>query len=419
MSYRLEILLALLLAAAVGTAVLAAHRTPKAPPVDYRASTFLAGPRGSRALYDVLVQLGRPVQRRRTPLFGLDADTTRQPALLVVLNPLMDLQTGEIEQVVHYVKRGGAVLSAGDGGGILGCAGWQLDPGGWVDDSVSVVAPPSAPDLPKVARVLKRRTRPVGTSLSALVKHLPEGLDPCDSLVAVRSETLLATVKGPPAVLRTWYDGAGSITLASDAGWFTNRLWRDTDVPLVVLPLLASPRGQRGRVVLDEYHQGFGPGDQSVPKLTWNWLRSSPAGWAMLQILAIALVWLAVKAVRFGPALEVIQRRRRSPLEHLEALGAGLESAGGGTDVAVRSIVAGLRRRLSRFGGVRADDKQTQAWLETLELAMRSSRGRATVKRLRHLIYERNGGDARVLAAAQAVEDVWEELHPRTIHKQS
>jgi uncharacterized protein DUF4350 len=411
MSHRLEIGIALLLALAIFIAVWAAHRTPKPPVLDYRTSTLVAGPRGSRAVYDVLVQLGRPVQRRLTPLYNLTADTTRRTAVLVELNPPRWLQDAEMEQLVRYVRRGGAVLSAGNGGGVTACAGWRLEPDGFVGDSVAVEAPGHALDLPEVARVLRpRTTRERDTPrLKELIKR--DEPDPCDSLVAVRAETLLATVKHQPAVLRIWYDGGGSLTLASDAGWFTNQVWRDTDAPVVVLPLLASPRGQPGRVVLDEYHQGFGEDEQSVSRLTWDWLRSSPIGWAMLQILAIALLWLAVMTVRFGPALEVIQRRRRSPLEHLEALGAGLESAGG-TDTAVMRLLAGLRRRLSRTGTVPAENKQMQFWLETLELAMRNPRGRAAVKRLRNLMNEHNGGDARVLAVAQTVEDVWEELHP-------
>jgi hypothetical protein len=93
-------------------------------------------------------------------------------------------------------------------------------------------------------------------------------------------------------------------------------------------------------------------------------------------------------------------------------LGSGLESAGA-TDTAVMRLLAGLRRRLSRTGTVAADNTQVPFWLETLELAMLNPRGRAAVKRLRHLMNERTGGDARVLATAQTVEDVWEELHPR------
>ena len=114
-------------------------------------------------------------------------------------------------------------------------------------------------------------------------------------------------------------------------------------------------------------------------------------------------------ALRFGPARDVVERRRRSPLEHLEALGAGLESAHDDS-TAVQRLVAGLQRRLSvsRSG-------PTEAWLEGLELAMRRPEGRAAVRRLRQLMQERSGTDGdRVLAAAQAVEDVWEELRPRS-----
>jgi len=140
-------------------------------------------------------------------------------------------------------------------------------------------------------------------------------------------------------------------------------------------------------------------------------LRSSPAGWAILQLVAVALVWLAMTAVRFGPALSVIERRRRSPLEHLEALGAGLESAAA-ADTAVQRLALGLRRRLSRTGHLGGGD--VVPWLESLELAMRGPKGRGAVRRLHHLLIARDRDQQRVLLAAQAVEDVWEELRPRT-----
>jgi hypothetical protein len=175
--------------------------------------------------------------------------------------------------------------------------------------------------------------------------------------------------------------------------------------------LLTSSPQRPGRVAWDEYHQGFGErGGQSLAGRTWSWLRDEPAGWAVLQLIAVALVWLAVTAVRFGPARAVIERRRRSPLEHLEALAAGLESATA-ADTAVQRLVAGLRRRLNRSGQLSGGD--VQPWLASLELAMREPRGRAAVRRLRRLIIERNSSGGRVLAAAQAVEDVWEELRPR------
>ena len=106
----------------------------------------------------------------------------------------------------------------------------------------------------------------------------------------------------------------------------------------------------------------------------------------------------------------MIERRRRSPLEHLEALAAGLEGAAG-AETALRLIVSGLRRRLSRSGYIPRGE--TGGWLASLELATPTPRGRAAVRRLQS-VTTHPGGAERVLAAAQAVEDVWQELRPKT-----
>ncbi len=45
---------------------------------------------------------------------------------------------------------------------------------------------------------------------------------------------------------------------------------------------------------------------------------------------------------------------------------------------------------------------------------MRGPAGRGAVRRLHHLLIARDRDQQRVLLAAQAVEDVWEELRPRT-----
>jgi hypothetical protein len=153
---------------------------------------------------------------------------------------------------------------------------------------------------------------------------------------------------------------------------------------------------------------GFGQ-DGSLMGASWGWLVAHPVGWAVLQLAAVALVALAVAAVRFGPARSVIERRRRSPLEHLEALAAGLEAAGG-ADTAVALTVSGLRRRLGRAGLMRPEEQAS--WLAALELALPTAAGRDAVRRLQELIHQ-TGGPGRVLAAAQAVEDVWEELRPQ------
>ena len=73
--------------------------------------------------------------------------------------------------------------------------------------------------------------------------------------------------------------------------------------------------------------------------------------------------------------------------------------------------MAGLRRRLGRTGLLRPDEQQS--WLAALELALPTVRGRDAVRRLQRILTQ-PGGAERALAAAQAAEDVWEELRPAT-----
>ena len=418
MSYRLEIGFALLLAGAIAIALWAANRRPtQESDFDQRASTYLSGPTGSKGLNEVLSRLGRPVERRRTSLLNLATERAHRPAILVLLDPGIPLQDAELEQVVRYVRDGGAVLATGDGAGVTRCSGWRTQQAGISSDSMDVRSPEMGLHLPWTQRVLTPITPGMSgrSRLDALRKGAEESspLGICNTMLSFDADTVVAALTNRPVILRLRYRGGGTITLAADPGWFTNKVWRDTDVPVVALPLL-TPRAERpGRVVWDEYHQGFGFGKQgSFADRTWSWLLRSPAGWAILQLIAVGLVWLAMTAVRFGPARSVIERRRRSPLEHLEALGAGLESAND-ADTAVRRLALGLRRRLSRTGHL--SDGNVVLWLEGLELAMRGPQGRAAVRRLHQLLTVRDRGDrpARVLHAAQAVEDVWEELRPR------
>ena len=417
MSYRLEIGLAALLAVSIGLALWAGSRNERTPDFDLRASTFLNGPYGSKGLHDVLLQLGRRSERRRTSLDDLATERAHRPAILVLNAPTIPLDDDEVSQVVRFLRGGGAVVAAGTGGGVTGCAGWRTQPFVGQEDSMAVSGEAGL-RLPQVTRVLtplEAEEQPTTVPLASLRKGEAEDetLGICKTLVPFAVDTVIAALNTRPVILTLRYRGGGTLTLVGDRRWLTNRMWRDTDVPIVALPLLTPRRERPGRVVWDEYHQGFS--ETKGPTLagsTWRWMRGSPAGWAILQLCAVALLWLAMTAVRFGPARDVIERRRRSPLEHLEALGSGLESADDG-DTAVRRLALGLRRRLSR--AIPTRDENVMPWLEGLELATRGTKGRAAVRRLQHLITARDPGaeSARVLSAAQAVEDVWEELRPR------
>ncbi len=409
MSRRVELALALLLALAVAVAVVAGRRSGgTVPSLDYRTSTYLSGPRGSRALYDVLARVGVRVERRRTPLFDVARRPGRRPAVLAILDPPVRLLPAELAQVVRFVRSGGAVVVAGGGGGITRCLGWRTANVGrrFAPDSFPVVSLEPGLVLPPVTDFLKPSGAKEADEPSRRLGLGEESADDeCRTVTPEHRDVLLRLADGRPAALRLRYPGGGSVMLMADAGYFRNRAWRSSDVPYFLAPFLTPAR--RGKLVWDEYHQGFGR-EESLTGALLAWLTDTPGGWAILQLAGVILVGLAVAAVRFGPARPVLERRRRSPLEHLEALAAGLEGAVG-VDAAVALIVSGLQRRLGRTGVLRPEEQRS--WLAALELALPTPAGRGAVRRLQRIATQ-PGGAERVLAVAQAVEDAWQELRP-------
>ncbi len=367
---------------------------------DRRLSTYVAGPYGAKGLAQVLERLGVLVQRRRRPYFDLAEGGGRPaPQLLLAFLGVQTPTGPELVAIRDYVGRGGRIFVAG-ATGIETCFGYVLRRvrRGAAPDSAALRVP-AGWHLPDTRPVLRRMP---AESLAAD--------DRCPLRSAARVDTLLRTVDDRPVALRLGFAGGGEATLLADGRFLANRALKETDAGLAVLPWFLD--GRTRRVTMDEYHLGFG-GGASLPGALWGWLVRHPVGWAILQLAGVALVGLAVQAVRFGPARSGVERRRRSPLEHLEALAAGLEGAGG-ADTAVNLTVRGLRRRLSRTD--RAGSTQAggeRQWLVALELALPTSRGRDAARRLERYVSEPGGGE-RVLAAAQSVEDVWEELRPRT-----
>jgi hypothetical protein len=160
-------------------------------------------------------------------------------------------------------------------------------------------------------------------------------------------------------------------------------------------------------MVVDEFHHGY-QASGSLAGAALEWSTRSPWGWIVWQLAAVGVVALIASGVRFGPVRSAVGRRRRSPLEHVHALATALAAARG-HDVAVRLMIQGLRRRLSRTG--RPVSSNLDTWLEGLGPSVRSSRGREALDSLIALTRRPPDADS-VLVAANAVETLWEELKP-------
>lgn len=411
--------------AAIILAVIAGSRAaPDRRLFDPRRSTLLTGPEGTSALAAALEALHVPVERRRRPLFGLAVDTVEVTpgswlALLDFKTVAFDERRGvvrtgafppsavEIREVVRYVEQGGWAFLAGRTG-VERCFGLQItavhDP--WDEEEPpAVVAPPDFGPLPGAHAVLEPADTAGATRRERRLRVL--GREACEASGVAARRDLLATDDGLPVALGLELAGGGRVILLADARYVSNQTLKESDAGALVLSWLLEERP--ARVIVDEYHQGFGRGG-SIWAAAWAWTRRSPGGWAMLQLAVAGLVALGAAAVRFGPALRVVQRRRRSPMEHLDALAVGLERAEGAT-VSIRLITEGLKRRLSRAGAPRRRGGNLEAWLDSLARATEDPEARAAVTRLRTLVRE-PGGHPQVLEAALAVEDVWQALRP-------
>jgi hypothetical protein len=373
-------------------------RQARVADADPRRSIFLAGPSGARGFAETLERLGVHVQSFRRPVAAYD--TIESPRTLVAfLDPSSRLDAREGLTVAGL--RTDLLLAGPGAAAALRCFGWDVRPRFF--DSLAIAPPPGSEPrrFPRPRAVLVHRASPVAVDSSDAEDSAPVR---CTAPAAHLVDTLLRTTDGRPIVVRAALDDGRTVTLAADGRLFANRALRETAAGPFALELVV-PRYDR--VVVDEYHHGFDD-SRSLSGATLDWTFRSPWGWAILQLAGVGLLALLAAGVRFGPIRSGIERRRRSPLEHVHALATALAAARG-HDVAVGLIVQGLRRRLSPAG--RGHRGQVGAWLEGLAPAVRTPEGRAALETLTS-ITGRSASADDVVRAADAVETLWEELTP-------
>jgi hypothetical protein len=364
---------------------------------DPRRSTFLAGPSGARGFAEALGRLGVSVEPFRRPIGSLDS--AGAGTLTAFLDPTLALSGREGQQLAGL--HGDLLLAGERAGAAFRCLGWDVSSRYY--DSLAVLPPPGAEArrFPRPRVVLLRRQSAEAVDSASEEDDAPVR---CTAPAATAVDTLLRARNGRPIVVRLRLEDGRSATLVADGRLFTNRALRETAAGPFVLGLVV-PRYRR--VVVDEYHHGF-DASRSLSGATLDWTFRSPWGWAILQLAAVGLLALLASGVRFGPIRAGIERRRRSPLEHVRALATALAAARG-HDVAVRLIVQGLRRRLSATG--RSAPSDVGRWLEGLQPAVQSPAGRAALTTLT-AVTQRPASAEDVLHAADAVETLWEELTP-------
>jgi len=408
---RTEVVVALLVFVVLALIAMEAGRRRRGVvDVDPRTSSYLAGPRGLRGMAEVVERMGGTVRRWRGRTRDLEDDAGAR-ATLVVADPVVNLQPPDVMTMLEWSASGGDLLLGGDGAArAMRCLGYTTRVR--VLDSARVIAPSGRP-----AGWVHAVLRPVADSMRTIgggPLTIGGEATSCPTVVVGATDTLLRAADGAAVAIRltrrdtTRPDGPGQVILLSDMSLLNNRGLREPEIPELLLGEVLA----RGRVVVfDEFHQGFGP-EGSLPAAVFSWSRSSPWGWLVWQVAIVGFLAFVLGAVRFGPVRAGIRRERRSPLEHVQALATALAAARG-HDVAIASLVRGLRRRLqSRSGSDRSATTREPwpAWVERLQRGARTPELRARAEAL-HRFASPGQPNSAVQDAANAVEDVWEALH--------
>ena len=399
--------LGLVLAAVLVLLILVARTGSKQnrePSADPRRSTYLPTPAGAHGFAVALERLGVSVVRLRQRLPRLSVDSlaggqTGGATVLAVLGPTFPLDDADAVLLVALAASGTDLLLAGSAAEAgMRCFGYRVRP--------RLNAEPAVPAEPGVT----------GPALEAAAGAAPHGrrapdATPADTAacvapMAARVDTLLRTAEGEPVALRLELGSGARATLVADDEIFANRRLRGSAGAPFVLRLVV---GRYDRILVDEYDHGFGPSGR-LDQAVIAWIKRTPWGWAGTQLAIVGLLVLIVSGARFGPVRRVIDRRRRSSLEHVRALATALAAARG-HELSVRLLVRGLQRRLARGSatGAAADRRDPAEWLDATAPRLRTPAGRAAAGTLRELM-RHPVSTAAVLQAAELVEIIWSDL---------
>ncbi len=314
-------------------------------------SSFRTTPDGVAALARGIGRLGRPAGKRITPMAG--ADPVR--GTVVVLEPPLFPSPREVRALLDMVRAGGTLLYSpkyrANRFGRVGATPLM--------DSLGVaLRERSAREEASDELLLRPRWHE-----HALTAGLPAPLPPVHGLrVRGDADPDSSGVDGVERLLTAedgegveWIAaaelslGEGRVVVFSEAAPLSNE--RAGDDPLAVLAVRAALAytGAADTVFFDEFHQGI-RGERSRAEVLGDFFLGSRGGMTLLHLAAACLLVLACAGIRFGapaPAVAPPDLERRSPLEHVSALG-DLYRKAGAPNTAALLLLARLARSARR-----------------------------------------------------------------------
>lgn len=313
-------------------------------------SSFRTTPDGVAALARGIERLGRPVAPRITPL--ADADPVR--GTIVLLQPQRHPTPRETTALLNRIRDGGTLIYAPP---YLPYRQWTLSTS--LMDSLGVYT-----RFRKVSDEMQELTlEEPEWAIHPLTEGLPAPGPPVHGLRIVRAgdddeaEGLPDSVAVQPLLTAQDADeeewtaaaelalGSGRVVLISDAEPLSNIAAADDPLAVLVVRAALAYTGEADTVHFAEYHQGIG-GHRTRAQVIQQFFFGSQGGRALFHLIIVCFLVLACLGLRFGapaPSVAPPDRERRSPLEHVSALGDLYRKAG-----ATRTTALLLLARLAR-----------------------------------------------------------------------
>ncbi len=262
-------------------------------------SSYSASPRGGRAAFLTLVQLGYRVERSLEPLTAVSVEPAG--AVLIVADPIEAPSNQDRRALWQFLERGGTVLAAGR------LAADFLDP---------ALAPPGSDPGSKAVgsepEATPREVRPAGAdALTRGVESIDVVPGAAPGLGRDDYRPLFGTDGDAP--VRIARIGRGRAIWAASATPLTNDWIAKHDNLQWLLNIAGTPA--TATVIWDERYHGHA-------RSMWSYIGRTPLPWALAQIGLIALAAAATFSRRRGPVRPRVEDPRTAPMEFVETIGA-------------------------------------------------------------------------------------------------
>ena len=376
MRQRITIILTVLIVVGVlviiNIATYVKEETPHDSELVPRRTTYHSGPTGTRALYDVLSELGYPVMRWRELPSKLLDDNQRVSTFVIIGPTPVEVSPDESDVLRRWVTRGGRLVIIDRWPPAL----LLPQSGDWKVSSVAGTPPTATvdPQDPKQMTENVVALQPAQPTMltegvqsilpSRFSSHIDfgAGSDKASNNNDVSPAPVAHFRNEKGALLVDYRFGNGRVVLLSDPYIVANSGISLNDNLLLAINVVG---GEGGLIAFDEYHQGRG--------LTSNPFASYFAGTPIIAI-AVQLVILIVfvlwtRGRRFARALPLSQVDRRSSLEFVASM-SELQERSRAYDLAIENIYSRTRRALARHAAVEYNSSRA---LIASRVAMRST----------------------------------------------